>query len=198
MPGNGTHAFTEPGDYEASLCGAKIDLVVTGRGRFKVVLTWAELRQLHLLCSQEDLASIAYVELPAHLAYVAFPTRFDPPPIWGGVKLRPGNIVFHSCGELMHNCSTGLSQKGFISFTPERLAIWSYALAEEELVPPPSARIIRPSVPASARLLYLHAEASRLVEESPGIIAHPEVTRALEQELTCTDPLSDSRGRPRL
>ena len=38
-------------------------------------------------------------------------------------------------------------------------------------------------MPASARLLYLHTEASRLVEELLGIIARPEVTRALEQEL---------------
>ncbi len=72
--------------------------MVTGGGPFKATLTRAELGQLRLLRSHEDLASIAYVELRADLAFVSFPTRFNLPPIWGGQELRYGDVVFHGLG----------------------------------------------------------------------------------------------------
>ena len=183
MLGNGAYAFTEPSDYEASVDEAKIELVVTGGGPFKAILTRAELGQLHLLGSQEELASIAYVGLRADLVFVTFPTRFNPPPVWGGEELRSGEMIFHGLGEHMHARTAGPSGKGFIALKPERLAFWSKALTEEEVVPPNFGRIVRPSRATASRLLHLHASACGLVEKSPEVIAHPEVTRALEQEL---------------
>jgi len=112
MAGNGAYAFTDPGDYEACVNEAKIELVVTGGGQFKAKLTRAELGQLHLLGSQEDLASIAYVGLRPDLVFVAFPTRFNPPPVWGGQEVRAGDIVFHGRGEHVHMRAAGPSEKG--------------------------------------------------------------------------------------
>ena len=193
MPGNGAYTFNEPGDYEASVYEAKFELVVTGGGRFKAALTRAELGELHLLRSQEDQASIAYVGLPGDLVFVAFPTRFNPPPVWSGQELRSGDIVFYGLGEHVHQRTAGSSEKGFIALRPERLGFWSRTLTEAEIAPPTFARIVRPSRSIASRLFYLHAEASRLVEDSPEIIAHPEVKRSLEQHLihaliTCLAP----------
>ncbi len=183
MPGNGAYVFTEPGDYEASVRDEKIELVVTGGRPFRAAVTKWELGQLQLLRSREDQASVAFVGLRADSVFVTFPTHFAPPPVWGGQELRPGDIVFHGLGERMHQRTAGCSEKGFVALKPERLAFWSHTLADAELLPPPSARIVRPSASATKRLLSLHSTACRLAEESPDTIAHPEVTRALEQEL---------------
>ena len=201
MPGNGAYVFTEPGDYEASIRDEKIELVVTGSGPFKAAVTKSDLGQLQLLRSREDQASVAFFGLRADLVFVTFPTHFNPPPVWGGQELRPGDIVFHGLGERMHQRTAGSSEKGFVALTPERLAFWSHTLADAELLPPPSARIVRPSASATKRLLSLHTTACRLVEESPDTIAHPEVTRALEQELihalvNCLSPNAPSQIRP--
>ncbi len=203
MPGNGAYAFIEPGDYEASVHEARIELVVTGRGPFKASLTRAELGQLHLLRSREDLASIAYLTLPADLVLVAFPKRFDPPPVWGGQELQRGDMILHGLGEHVHQRTAGPSEKGFIALTPESLAFWSKVLTEEEVVPPNFAQIFRPSGATASRLLYLHASACGLVEKSPEVIAHPEVARALEQELihaliTCLRPDAPVQSRPNI
>ena len=192
--------FTEPSDYEAGVSEAKIELVVTGSGQFKAVLTRAELGQLCLLRSHEDLARIAYVRLRADLAFVAFPTRFKPPPVWGGQELRLGDIMIHGLGEHMHTRTAGPSEKGVIALKPEHLAFWSRTLTEDEVVPPTFARIVQPSRRTASRLRYLHASACGLVEKSPEIIAHPEVTRALEQELihaliTCLSPEAPLQSR---
>jgi hypothetical protein len=200
MPGNGAYAFTEPGDYEASVDEARIELVVTGRGPFKASLTRAELGQLHLLRSQEDLASI-YLTLPADLVLVAFPKRFDPRPVWGGQELRRGDMIFHGLGERVHQRTAGPSEKGFIALTPESLAFWSKVLTEDEVVPPNFGQIFRPSGATASRLVRLHASACGLVEKSPEVIAHPEVARALEQEMihaliTCLRPDAPLQTRP--
>ncbi len=201
MPGDGAYTFTDPDEYEAGFRDARVELVVTGRGQFRAAVTRAEFSQLHLSQSQEDLASIAYVALRPDLVFVAFPTRFDPPPVWGGRKLEPGEIVFHGLGDHLHQRTAGSSRKGLIALTPERLAHWSRILTENELVAPPFARIVRPSRSCASHLLYLHASACRLVESSPQTIAHPEIARALEQELihariACLRP--DDRPPPRL
>ena len=193
MPGSGAYAFSEPGDYEAGVSEAKIELVVTGGGQFKAVLTRAELGQLHLLRSREDLASIAYAALRPDLAFVTFPARFRPPPVWGGQELRSGDIVLHGLGEHLHLRTAGSSEKGFIALKPEHLASWGRVLTDEEVIPPTFASVLRPSGSPAARFFYLHAAACRLVEESPEIFAHPEVARALEQELihaliVCLEP----------
>ncbi len=201
MPGNGAYAFTEPGDYEANVEEAKIELLVTGGGPFKASLTRAGLGELHLLRSHENLASVAFATLRADWAFVAFPTRFDPPPVWDGEALRPGEIVLHGLGERVHWRAAGPSGKGFIALAPKRLAFWSHALTETEIAPPTIARIVRPSGSAAKCLLHLYAAACRLVEDSPQTIAHPEVARALEQELidaliACLAPDSRPQSRP--
>ena len=201
MPGTGAYVFTEPGDYEASVDEARVELVVTGSGPFKAALTRVELGELDLLRSQEDLASVAYAALRADRVFVAFPTWFNPPPVWGGLELQPGDIVFHALGEHVHQRAAGTSGKGFIALALERLAFWSHALIETDVVPPTIARIVRPFGSAVTRLFRLHADACRLVEESPTVIAHPEVTRALEQELiqaliACLGPDAPLQARP--
>jgi AraC-like DNA-binding protein len=201
MPENGAYAFNEPIDYEASISEAKIELVVTGGGQFRATLTRAELGQLRLLRSREDLASVAYAGLQADLVFVTFPTRFNPPPVWSGQELRSGEIVVHGLGERVHLRTCGSSERGFIALRPEHLASWGRALTEVEVVPPNFARIVRPSGSAAKHLLRLHAAACGLVEDSPQIIAHPEVARALEQELihalvSCLRPDAPLQTRP--
>ncbi len=201
MQGCGAYVFTDPSDYEASVSEAKIDLVVTAGGPFKAALTRAELGQLHLLHSQEALASIAYVALPPDLVFVAFPTRFDRPPFWSGQELQVGDMILHSLGERLHARTAGPSERGVIALKPEHLAHWGRVLTDEEVVPPNSAQVVQPSKSAASRLLYLHASACGLVAKSPEVIAHPEVTRALEQELinaliTCLRPDGPLQTRP--
>ena len=54
MTGNGTALYSDPGDYQASIEGANIKIVVTGSGDFKARLTRLSLRRIHVLrCSEK-------------------------------------------------------------------------------------------------------------------------------------------------
>jgi AraC-like DNA-binding protein len=56
-------------------------------------------------------------------------------------------------------------------------------LLGSDLKPPKDALTITPPPAAMAKLQRLHAAAGQLAEDAPGVIAHPEVARGLEQAL---------------
>src|SRR5271170_1913820 len=183
MPASGTGTFTDPDDYRASLSRVRIDLLVTSQDKFKADLTWATLDHLHLLHSKENLPRISHVSLVPALVFVGFATRMDPPMLWGGVELQTGDIVFHGLGERFHQRTTGPCGWSLLGVTPEHLERYGGALSGRALPPPAAARILRPATRDAARLRRLHAQACRLAETKSKILAHPEVARAIEQDL---------------
>lgn len=183
MPGSGTRTFIDPDDYRVTLRQARIDLLVTSLGAFKARLTWVELDHLHLIRSQEELPRIGYLSLAPALNFIAFTTQSDPPPVWGGMALRSGDIMFHSRGERLHQWTKGPCLWSLIAVAPGYLEDYGRALSGRELVPPPVGRILRPAPRDAARLQRLHAMACRLAETRPKSLTHPEVVRGLEQEL---------------
>jgi AraC-like DNA-binding protein len=70
-----------------------------------------------------------------------------------------------------------------LSLPPAQLVACSKALTGLDITSPPVGRLLRPSRTAAARLLRLHSKACHLAETRRELIAHPEVSRALEQEL---------------
>jgi AraC-like DNA-binding protein len=183
MPGSGTSTFIDPDDYQASLRQARIDLLVTSQGAFKAHLTWATLHHLQLLHSEEDLPRIAYISLEPALVFVGFPTRPEPPMLWGGVELQTGQIIFNGRGERFHQRTTGPCSWSLVGLPPEHLERYGGALSGKALSAPEAARILRPAARDAARLRRLHAQACRLAETRPKVLAHPEVARAIEQGL---------------
>jgi AraC-like DNA-binding protein len=182
MPGSGTSVFTDPDDYQASLRWAQMELLVTSRD-FKARLTWAELHCVRLLRSQEDLPRIAYVSLEPALVFVTFPTTADPPPVWSGLDVQSGNIMFHSRGERLHQRMRGPCLWSLIALPPRDLQDYGRALLGKPLPVPSAGRVLRPPPRDTSRLQRLHAQACRLAETRPKILAHPKVARDIEQRL---------------
>ena len=142
-----------------------------------------ELRHLQLLHSEENLARIAYFSMAPERVFVVFPAHSDPCLMWGGMKLQSGDIILHGRGERMHQRTSAASRWGFVSLEREHLAAFGKALVGRELVAPAASQILRPPMPAKQQLLRLHAQACRLAETKPEMIAHREVARALEQDI---------------
>jgi AraC-like DNA-binding protein len=135
------------------------------------------------LYTREERPRIAYVSLAPRLVFVTFAAKSGPPLLWDGVELQPGDVVFHSQGEDMHQRTSGACHWASIAQTPAHLAACSKALTGKDLMPPPAGQVLRLPPSAGASVRQLHAHASRLVEKKPELIAHPEVARALEQDL---------------
>jgi AraC-like DNA-binding protein len=182
MVASGTATFDNPADYQAAFDGASLKLTLTGGGNFKARLTWLNLRYLRVVRGRENVPRIAYISLPPERAVFSFPTG-TAPAVWSGLKLRFGNILFRSRGQRTHQWTAGESQWGHISLPPEQFAACGKALTGMEMALPPDGRVLRPSGGAAARFLRLHSRVCRLAETRHELIGHPEVARALEQEL---------------
>ena len=183
MAKSGTFAFSDPDDFRANLRKAGIEIVLTVSSDFKARLTHAELPHLRLLYIREERPRIAYVSLARKLVFVTFAAQSGRRLLWDGVELQPGDVVFHSQGEDMHQRTSGACHWASIAQTPEHLAACGKALTGKDLLPPPAGRVLRLPSSAGASLRQLHADARRLAERKPELIAHPEVARALEQDL---------------
>jgi AraC-like DNA-binding protein len=183
MPGSGTRTFLDPDHYEASLRQAHIELVITSPGRFKAHLTWVELHQLQLLRCEEDFPRVGYLSLTPPLIFVGFSTHSGPLAVWRGTQLQAGDIMFHSRGERLHQWTPGPAVWSVIALEPAQLEKYGRTLSGEPLYSPREGQVLRPSPRDAARLRRLHAQACRLAETKPRILAHPEVARAVEQGL---------------
>ena len=158
-------------------------MVLTVSGDFKARQTCVELPHLSLVCSWEDRPRVAYLSLAPDRVFITFAVHSSQPLRWGGVELQPGDIVFHSRGERMHQRTSGSCHWASISQTPQHLAACIKALIGTDLVAPQTGQVLRLPASILAPLRRLHADACRLVEKKPELIAHPEVARALEQDL---------------
>jgi AraC-like DNA-binding protein len=183
MPGGGTRTCLETDHYETSLRETQIEAVIISRGQFRARLTWAELHHLQILRCEEDSPRVAYIRLAPQLAFVTFPTNSAPLPVWRGMELQAGDIMFHSRGDRLHQLVPGRFAWNVIAMEPAHLEHYGRALAGKVLAPSLEGRILRPSRRDLARLRRLHAQVCRLAETKSKMLSHSEVARALEQDL---------------
>jgi AraC-like DNA-binding protein len=183
MPGGGTRTFLDPDHYEASLRDAQIEAIIISRGHFRARLTWAELHHLQMVRCEEEAPRVAYVCLAPRLAFVTFPTNSAPLPVWRGMELQAGDIVFHSRGERLHQLAPRSFAWSMIAIEPGELERYGRALTGKRITPPLEGGLLRPSRRNVARLRRLHAQARRLAETNSKMLSHLEVSRAIEQDL---------------
>jgi AraC-like DNA-binding protein len=89
----------------------------------------------------------------------------------------------HGRGERLHQRTLGPSCWGLIWLPPASLAAFGKTVTGHAVAAPDRGKILRPSVQDRKHLLHIHAGASRLAGTKPRMLAHPEVMRAMEQEL---------------
>jgi AraC-like DNA-binding protein len=178
-----TLTFNDLDAYAAAFGGAGVNLTITGAGDFTAQLTRLKLQHLEVYRCRENLPRIAYISLPSEQFMLSFPIGSASPIFFAGVALQSGDIVFHSPGERMHQRSNGRCQWGLILISPEHLASSGKALTGQPIAVPPASRVHRPAPLEVMRFRLLFSHACRLAETRKNLVEHPEVGRALEQEM---------------
>jgi len=122
-PASGGMAFfSDPSEYRSHFRDLQINLAVRGPGDFAGSFAWLQLPNVGFYRAAELLPRVAYLTLPPGKAFITFPARVDPAPVWNGIKLGLGDIVFHSDGERYHQLSFGPTQWAAISLSPNYLS----------------------------------------------------------------------------
>jgi hypothetical protein len=179
----GTVTFTDPDCYRASFRHGKIKLCFTAPSQFKARLTRAELSHLCLFDAAESVPRIAHLCVSAEKTFVMFAADPDPPQFWDGLKFGSWDIMLiHRYRGRIHHRTSGASHWGLMSIDPVAFTAHHRALTGLKSVQPQRSTL-RPTWSAAVRMRKLHAKTCELAQTTPDMIAHEEVTRALENDL---------------
>jgi AraC-like DNA-binding protein len=204
MPSSSKLTFADPYEYQASIGSSGVRVVVTKRGEFQAKLTRIALHRLRVTTGWQSLASIAHIALPTNLNVLFFLNESQQPATTlGGIEFRPGDIASAASGGEYHHRGVGNARWGSISLEPEDLAAFGRALVGHEVKLPAATNILRPPPALILRLLSLQKAAITMAINTPDMLAHPAVAKAVEQELArvtiacLTEPTTaeSSRGR---
>jgi AraC-like DNA-binding protein len=184
MPGSSTLAFSEPEDFEAALRAEGCHgLWMTGRGRFRARLSRVALHCLRLATAEEHLSRIAFMAVPADMVMMSFPVGSDTGPVYGGIGMRPGEIMTLGPGQHVHTRTDGPCRWGAIWLPVKELVQYGSALTGAPFTVPPFTQCWRPPQAAGKDLHRLHAAATRMAEIHPQALVDAEAAHGLEQQL---------------
>ena len=182
MGGSGSALFSDAEEYEANLFRTT-RLLVEDDSEFRAHLTWIDLTDLRLLHARETVPRIAYVSLRPERVSVVFAAQQTSALLCNGVPLLLGDMICHGPSERFYQRTTGATSWASIGLTSGSLRAYCRTLAGRDLARVQFGQILRPLPGEWRRLLRLHAEAMRIAETRLSHIGHPEVARALEQDL---------------
>jgi AraC-like DNA-binding protein len=183
MPSSAVRTFSDPDAYAAAIRQSTVQLTVTGRGHFAAQIVRIDLHRLWMQRFSDSLPRIAHTDSLGGRAVISFRTQPGPDLSWGGLELRPQDIIRHKLGGSSHQHASGAIGIGAMSLPLEDMASIGAVIAGCDLTPPSDALIVTPRPAAMAKLQRLHAATGQLAEAAPEVIAHPEVARGLEQSL---------------
>ena len=175
--------ITDPDEYRAKLDPLRIQLTFQSTTGFHAHLINGRLGRLRIMRVTENLPRIGFLSFPAHSLFISFPTQAGKSQIWRGIELEAGDIVLHRTGERLHQNTTGVGHWGLIETTIEDVMVWCEIVTGHQFPSLLLGRVLRPRPPDAIRLLNLHAEAGRLFGSHSKTLAHPEVVRAIEQNM---------------
>jgi AraC-like DNA-binding protein len=178
------HRFVELSQYQSALRAVHADAVVSGKGRFKARLTSVTFPRLWMQSGSENLPRVARLCIDPSRAPITFQSHSkQPPTVFSGKEVSPGDLIFFSRGESFVNRTAGLNDWSAMSLDPEALTDASHAITGRDLTTPRSTRVMRPAAALVTRLTDLHRRVMHMAVSVPERLAHPEVARAVEHEM---------------
>jgi len=203
MPSSTVRTFNDPYEYQSSIRASDVKIVVTEPGEFRAELTRIDLHRLWMQRSRISLPIVAHSVIHKSRSAILFPTNPEQTFMYqSGIELSYGDMVFNSLGGELHIRSSPRLHWGSMSLDPEDLAAAGRALVGHDVIAPATVHVARPPPHLMSRLLNLHSAAAHLAATAPDILAHPEVARAVEQQLVramiacLTDPATEESSRP--
>ena len=179
-----TFTFNDPTSFRAAIRAQQVDGMVTGRGRFQAELVRVDFERLLMQHAAEALPRVFHVQATPQRIAIIFATDPGLPEAYvSGLPLRSDEIIAWDTRLPNHHKSAGACRWGSVSLSIDDLLIYSESMVGQGLSASADPVRIKPSAPVMAELQTLHRTARDLAKNSPELLHHSEVRRALEQRL---------------
>ena len=184
MPSSRILTFADPYEYQKSVRAGELKIFVTARGEFEAKLMQIDLHRLWMQRSWLSLPHVTHTAMNKGRSALFFLADIHQERgFHSGFEISPETIVVHSLGAEHYRRAPANRRWAAMSLPPEDLAAFGRALVGRELAAPAVSQLIRPGPGLLSRLMNLHRAAGDLAATAPDVLAHPEVARAIEQEL---------------
>ena len=196
MASSVVRAFTDPDAYYAAHRTRRVEGFITERGNFRAELTIIDFDRLWMERGEESLARVLNITSDPERTKILFPTsRSKPATHFDGLELSAREIsVFR--GPMDQHRSSASAAWGAMSLKREDLAAGSEAIIGRPLAASSLTHCIRPPQRVLTRLANLHEAAAHIAKNTPNVLAHPAVARAIEQGLIEVMVLCLATGDP--
>ena len=177
-------SFDDPSACQAIFPSADVEMFPTAGGSFHADVTQIGINGIWLHRIHISLPEIDTVAVKPGRRLIGFLTECNSSSLLnGGLDVRPGDIVVNR-SEVVHQRTDGDFHYGTVSLSSDRLDAAAEAIVGHGILEIPYKSIVRPSSTLMLRLLNIHKSIGRLAHDNPDILEFPEVSRALENELT--------------
>jgi AraC-like DNA-binding protein len=184
MPSSSTSVFSEPDEFEAALrTQMDIDLLVTGRGRFRSCLTRVALHRLRLEASDEMVSRIAFMSMRPDLVLVWWVIGQHGSQFWCGAPISAGEIMTLGPGGRAHARTEGPSRWAGVWMAAADLANSWRVLTGTPFKASVVGGLWQPRPAPLRTLRTLHAAAIKMFESRPNEVLTTSAIHGLEQQL---------------
>ncbi|HUN44592.1 MAG TPA: helix-turn-helix domain-containing protein [Acetobacteraceae bacterium] len=184
LVGSTRRSFQDPWEHQAFYRGAHMKVLVTTTGRYCSALTRIDLHNLGMQRNETSLPQIFHAVNTTDRCAISFIADSQFPTVYhNGDELLPDVVIVSSMNDEHHCRMTGPSRLGTMSLSPADLAVASHVIVGRELVTPTAMQRIKVSDPQMIRLRRVHESACHLAANTPDILSHPEVARAIKEQL---------------
>ena len=157
-------------------------MLVTGKGAFQAQLIQIALHRLRISAGEEKLPRIALFAVPAEFILVALPISGEPMPVWGGIRMRAGEIIPRA-DRPIYMRTEGACRWSWIWVPAADFVGYGSAMTGNSFSLSSAAQWWRLQPATSRYLRQLHAAAVNLVGRRSTVLSVAETAHGLEQQL---------------
>jgi AraC-like DNA-binding protein len=178
--------FNDPDAYQQAIRLAHAsDITVSERGAFDAKLTKIDLGRVWVQRGIDNLPRTMHIGIGAGRRAIAFlADRQAPPFIQSGAEFGAGDVVSFGQASSHFQRTFGPTCWASMSLPTDFLEEAVRAIAGWDIADPSTTLWVKPSAAHLTRLRQLHHAANRMASFGDSALDHPEILRALEQNLT--------------
>ena len=173
--------FTDPFPYQKALRISDVELFPTAKGEFRAELMQINLSKLWMQRGHENLPHVVVGTVRPVRKAITFLTK-EQEMVYCGQEVLPGSIIIQKTGS-QHRRNGADRHWGSMSLTHNDFDAACKAITGCEYSEATLKFVVRPSHDLISRLLKAHETVGNIAETTPDLLAMPEVTRVLEQQL---------------
>ena len=181
MSGSSSFSFADPLPYQAALRISDVQIFPTAKGKFQAELMQINLDSLWMQRGHENLPHVVVGTVRPVRKAISFLTE-EQEMAYCGQQVLPGSIIIQR-SDTQHRRNGANRRWGSMSLTHDDFDAACKAITGREIPRETLQLIVRPRPDLMSKLLKAHETVGKIAETTPDVLAMPEVSRALEQQL---------------